>query len=274
MVELISSRHCRSAPLCLSCHTLITEDISQPIAKTELEIDIDRLSYGPYGIGRSDGKAVMIPNSAPGDAWSPDSSNPRNAMPSVRSLDIIAPSPLRQTPPCPYVGDCGGCTWQHIALPRATQGQRAERRRRPAAHRQTDDFELRPIMPAQRRTLLRRRIRLQVSAVKRLGFYSAASHIVVEVDTCLIAAQPLERGDRAAGRLARPARCATWTYRDRRRRRDLAKLVVSATARRPVAWQAMKQLCERLVGWKRFNKWRHRTAPATGAKTWGNSRSR
>ena len=30
-------------------------------------LDIDRLSYGPYGIGRHSGKAVMIPHTAPGD---------------------------------------------------------------------------------------------------------------------------------------------------------------------------------------------------------------
>src|SRR6185295_13742169 len=55
------------APLCLSCDTLITEFNLQTNAKTELELAIDRLSYGPYGVGRMDGKAIMVPNSAPGD---------------------------------------------------------------------------------------------------------------------------------------------------------------------------------------------------------------
>ena len=53
------------------------------------------------------------------------------------------------------------------------------------------DFDLRPIIASPSAEHYRRRIRLQVSAVKRLGFYSGASHHLVEVDTCLIAAQPL-----------------------------------------------------------------------------------
>ena len=39
----------------------------QTNAKNELTLDIDALSYGPYGIGRHDGKAVMVPKTAPGD---------------------------------------------------------------------------------------------------------------------------------------------------------------------------------------------------------------
>ena len=35
--------------------------------KPEAQIVIDALAYGPYGIGRLDGKAVMIPDTAPGD---------------------------------------------------------------------------------------------------------------------------------------------------------------------------------------------------------------
>jgi tRNA/tmRNA/rRNA uracil-C5-methylase (TrmA/RlmC/RlmD family) len=41
--------------------------MSQTNAKNELTLDIDTLSYGPYGIGRHQGKAVMIPKTAPGD---------------------------------------------------------------------------------------------------------------------------------------------------------------------------------------------------------------
>ena len=54
-------------PLWLRCDTLITEYNPQTNPKTELELDIDRLSYGPYGVGRLEGKAIMVANSAPGD---------------------------------------------------------------------------------------------------------------------------------------------------------------------------------------------------------------
>ena len=177
--------------MCFSHSTLITEHISQPNLKTELELDIDALSYGPYGIGRSDGKAVMIPHSAPGDRLVARlvESKERYAIGEV--VKIVTPSPLRQTPPCPYVGDCGGCTWQHIGYReqlKAKQQSVADALRRIG---KLADFDLRPIVASPRAEHYRRRIRLQVSAVKRLGFFSGASHHVVEIDACPIAAEPL-----------------------------------------------------------------------------------
>jgi 23S rRNA (uracil1939-C5)-methyltransferase len=96
---------------------LITEHISQPTPKTELELDIERLSYGPYGIGRSDGKTIMVPHSAPGDRIAARIVESNDRYDIAEVMRILTPSPLRQPPPCPYAGDCGGCTWQHIGYP-------------------------------------------------------------------------------------------------------------------------------------------------------------
>ena len=178
-------------PLWLSCDTLITEYNPQTNAKTELELDIDRLSYGPYGVGRMDGKAIMVPNSAPGDRLVARLVESKERYAIGEITKIITPSRLRQTPPCPYVGDCGGCTWQHIGYQeqlKAKEQSVADALRRIG---KLEDFDLRPIIAAPTAEHYRRRIRLQVSAVKHLGFYSAASHHVVEINACLIAADPL-----------------------------------------------------------------------------------
>jgi 23S rRNA (uracil1939-C5)-methyltransferase len=170
---------------------LITEFNPQTNPKTELELDIDRLSYGPYGVGRMEGKAIMVANSAPGDRLIARLIESKERYAIGEIVKLVTPSPLRQTPPCPYVGDCGGCTWQHIdyqeQLKAKTQSV-ADALRRIG---KLDDFDLRPIIAAPSAEHYRRRIRLQVSAVKRLGFYSGASHHVVEIDACLIAAHPL-----------------------------------------------------------------------------------
>jgi 23S rRNA (uracil1939-C5)-methyltransferase len=172
---------------------LITEYNQQTNAKTELELDIERLSYGPYGVGRSDGKAIMVPYSAPGDRLIARLIESKERYAIGEIVKIVAPSPVRQTPPCPYVGDCGGCTWQHIGYLeqlKAKQQSVADALRRIG---KLDDFDLRPIIASPHAEHYRRRIRLQVSAVKRLGFYSAASHHIVEIDNCVIAAPPLNR---------------------------------------------------------------------------------
>ena len=157
-------------PLWLSCDTLITEFNPQTNPKTELELDIDRLSYGPYGVGRVDGKAIMVPNSAPGDRLVARIIESKERYAIGEIVKIVTPSPLRQTPPCPYVGDCGGCTWQHIGYPeqlKAKQQSVADALRRIG---KLDNFDLRPIIASPSAEHYRRRIRLQVSAVKRLGF--------------------------------------------------------------------------------------------------------
>jgi 23S rRNA (uracil1939-C5)-methyltransferase len=170
---------------------LITEFNPQTNAKTELELDIDRLSYGPYGVGRMDGKAIMVPRSAPGDRVVARIIESKERYSIGEIVKLITPSPLRQTPPCPYAGDCGGCTWQHIGYPeqlKAKQQSVADALRRIG---KLDNFDLKPIIASPSAEHYRRRIRLQVSAVKRLGFYSSASHHVVEIDNCQIAAHPL-----------------------------------------------------------------------------------
>ena len=180
-------------PLWLSCDTLITEYNPQTNVKTEIELEIDRLSYGPYGVGRTDGKAIMVPRSAPGDRLIARIIDSKERYAIGEIISIVSPSPLRQTPPCPYIGDCGGCTWQHIGYLqqlKAKQQSVADALRRIG---KLDQFDLRPIIASPNVENYRRRIRLQVSAVKRLGFYSAASHHIVEIDNCLIAAQPLNR---------------------------------------------------------------------------------
>jgi len=156
-----------------------------------ITLDIDTLSYGPYGIARHSGKAVMVPHTAPGDQIAARivESKPRYDVGEITRL--IAPSPLRQTPPCPYFTACGGCTWQHLryeAQLRAKQQSVADALQRIG---KLADFELKPIVPAPDEYQYRRRIRLQVGTNNMLGFFGTASHELVEIRSCLIADERL-----------------------------------------------------------------------------------
>ena len=160
--------------------------MTQTNAKHELTLEIESLSYGPYGIGRHEGKAVMVPNTAPGDTVTARIIDSKERYDIGEVARLIVPSALRETPPCPYVGECGGCSWQHIrydAQLKAKQQSVDDALRRIG---KLHGFELRPIIPSPQEYHYRRRIRLQ-SEDKRLGFYRAASHQLVEIDSCLIA---------------------------------------------------------------------------------------
>jgi 23S rRNA (uracil1939-C5)-methyltransferase len=161
--------------------------------KPEHEVEITALSYGPYGIGRVDGKALMIPHSAPGDRVAARVVEAKERYAVGELLRVIERSPQRQAPPCPYVGRCGGCSWQHL---RYTAQLDAKQRSVEDALRRIGKlagFELRPIVPSANEYHYRRRIRLQVDRAKRLGFYGAGSHDLIEVDSCQIAAQAVNR---------------------------------------------------------------------------------
>jgi 23S rRNA (uracil1939-C5)-methyltransferase len=155
--------------------------------KNELTLEIDSLSYGPYGIGRVEGKAVMIPNTAPGDRVAAHIVESQERYAVGELVRLLRPSPARQTPPCPYVGECGGCPWQHI---RYEAQLKAKQQNVAAALRRIgklDGFDLRPIVPSAHEYHYRRRIRLQLDGRQRLGFYQPSSHRLVEIDACRIA---------------------------------------------------------------------------------------
>ncbi|HLN87582.1 MAG TPA: 23S rRNA (uracil(1939)-C(5))-methyltransferase RlmD [Candidatus Limnocylindrales bacterium] len=161
--------------------------------KLDHEVEITALSYGPYGIGRVDGKALMIPNTAPGDRIAARIVEAKERYAIGDLIRVINPSPLRQNPPCSYVGRCGGCSWQHLrydAQLKAKQQSVEDALRRIG---KLSDFDLRPIIPSASEYHYRRRIRLQVDGAKRLGFYGAGSHDLVQIESCEIAAAPLNR---------------------------------------------------------------------------------
>lgn len=161
--------------------------MAQPNPKNEITLEIDSLSYGPYGIGRLEGKAVMISNTAPGDKVLARIVESKERYAIGQLVQLLAPSVTRQTPPCPYVGKCGGCSWQQVryeAQLAAKQQSVADALRRIG---KLQDFELRPIIASADEYRYRRRIRLQLDDDKRLGFYQTSSHQLVEVEACLIA---------------------------------------------------------------------------------------
>jgi 23S rRNA (uracil1939-C5)-methyltransferase len=165
--------------------------MSQPNAKNEVTLDIDRLSYGPYGIGRVEGRVLMVPHTAPGDTITANLIEERERFSIAELAQVLEPSPARRSPPCPYVGRCGGCSWQHLnyELQLKAKQQNVEDSLRRIG--KLSNYDLRPIISAADEFHYRRRIRLQVGPGHTLGFYGVSSHDLIEIEACLIAAEPL-----------------------------------------------------------------------------------
>lgn len=165
--------------------------MSQPNPKNEVTLDIDRLSYGPYGIGRVDGRVMMVPHSAPGDTITARVVEEKERFSIGEIAHIVTPSPFRRSPPCPYAGECGGCSWQHVKYETQLEAKRQSVDDALRRIGKLSGYDLRPIIPAANELHYRRRIRLQVGPGRELGFYAAGSHHLVNIDACLIAGAQL-----------------------------------------------------------------------------------
>jgi 23S rRNA (uracil1939-C5)-methyltransferase len=160
---------------------------------TAITLKIDSLAYGPYGIGRKDGRVILVPRTAPGDEIEVRIVEAKGNYSIGELKRIIQPSPVRQSPPCPYVGRCGGCPWQHVQY--EAQLAAKEKAVEDALSRigRLGGFERLPILRSPKEYSYRRRIRLQADDLKRLGFHRASSRELVEIDACLIAEPELEQ---------------------------------------------------------------------------------
>jgi 23S rRNA (uracil1939-C5)-methyltransferase len=86
--------------------------VTEPVAR----VVIESIAAGGDGIGRSEGMAVFVPRTAPGDVAMVRLARARRfARGGLVSLE--QPSPARVAPPCPHYTDdrCGGCQIQHLS---------------------------------------------------------------------------------------------------------------------------------------------------------------
>lgn len=78
-------------------------------------IQIEKVVYGGYGLGRLDGKVCWVPFSLPGEEIELISaSQAKRDYLYADKFRILKASPHRRTALCPFYGECGGCDFQHI----------------------------------------------------------------------------------------------------------------------------------------------------------------
>jgi len=164
------------------------------------------MTFGPYAVGRLEGKTVMAPNAAPGDLIEMEIASERRDYAIGRVARIVREGADRRVAPCPYLPRCGGCDWQHIAY--AAQVRLKGELIAAEFHRALG-VELDPaglIEPAPAEFGYRARIRLKVGDNGRLGFHELGGNSLVEIDRCLVAAPDLRMPTELARELGR--RCA------------------------------------------------------------------
>jgi len=167
------------------------------------ELEITAMTFGPYGLGRLGGKAVMVPNCAPGDLLEVEIESERRDYTLARPVAVIRPGPDRRTPPCPFLPRCGGCDWQQIAYLAQVRlkGEIVAAELGRALGVTLDAASL--VEPAPDEFGYRSRIRLKVGPGGTLGFRELGSNRIVAIDRCMVAAEGIRLPHRLAAVLGR-----------------------------------------------------------------------
>lgn len=155
-----------------------------------VEIKIHEVGREGQGVGFDDDKNIYFVRGAiPGDLV--------RVLPEVTSkryknatlVDVIAPSANRIEPKCPHFLSCGGCDW----LQWDYESQCAAKERSIShilTRSELSPLQLLPIQPSPQPTHYRNRIQLRRRG-KQLGFFRRDSHDIVDIESCALAAAPV-----------------------------------------------------------------------------------
>ncbi len=77
-------------------------------------VEVADLAFGGKGLAKVDGLAVFVDGAVPGDRARIRIIRKKRNYAEARVAELIQPSSLRVTPPCPYQAHCGGCKWQFL----------------------------------------------------------------------------------------------------------------------------------------------------------------
>lgn len=91
-----------------------------------IPVAIHGLGHSGEGVGRYEGLTVFVPGGAPGDQLQARITEVKKNYARGEVARIVEPSPHRVAPPCPVVGECGGCQLQHIAYPAQLEMKRQQ----------------------------------------------------------------------------------------------------------------------------------------------------
>ena len=159
-------------------------------AGMNIPLQIDNIAFGGAGVGRYENRAVFVPFTAPGDELAVTITEVKNRYARGLIKEILAASPLRIPPRCPYFTRCGGCDYQHLSYPEqlaVKEGQIRETFRRIGGF---PDPPVAAMIPSPqpfhyrgKGEFFRRRNR-QGSAT--VGFLRAGSHELIEIERCEI----------------------------------------------------------------------------------------
>ncbi len=171
--------------------------VADPLPEREvLELDVGPVAAGGSCVARApDGRVVFVRHTLPGERVRAVVTSRTTSFLRADAVDVLQASSDRVERPCPYAGPgrCGGCDWQHVALPAQRLLKAAlveEQLQRLAGLDRRVVVEEVPGAPDGLRW--RTRVQFAVAPSGRAGLRKHRSHDLEPVDSCLIASEGVE----------------------------------------------------------------------------------
>jgi len=156
-----------------------------------VEVTAGDVAHGGWCVARpADGPVVFVRHALPGERVLARVTEVTSRLARADAVEILASSPDRVTPPCPHArpGGCGGCDWQHAALP-AQRSLKAAVIRQQLRRMAGIDREITvEALPGDQDGLgWRTRVQFAVREDGVAGLRAHRSHRVIDMGECLIA---------------------------------------------------------------------------------------
>jgi len=158
-----------------------------------MEVIIERILPGGFGLGHAEGKTVMVALAAPGDRLRVSVDREKGTVCFASIVEVIESSPHRIEPPCPYFGRCGGCDFQQLSY-QAQLDAKVEIIK-DCLHRigRIEKVPAFQITPAPDEWHYRSRAQWQYDVEqKHLGYYESGSRRVCDVAECAVLVPELQ----------------------------------------------------------------------------------
>lgn len=166
------------------------------MTRPAIELEVGPVAHGGHCVARHEGRVVFVRHALPGERVLAEVTDGGDDASFWRAdaVEVLEASPDRVEPPCPWAGPgrCGGCDWQHAALP-AQRALKADvvREQLQRLGGVEVEVEVEPVpVPghdADDGLRWRTRVRYAVDRSARAGLRAHRSHRVVPVDVCRIA---------------------------------------------------------------------------------------
>lgn len=152
-----------------------------------LEVEIERILPGGYGLAHAEGKTVFVSLAAPGDRLRVRVERQQGNVLFASIEEILVASPDRIEPPCPYFGRCGGCDFQQLAYENQLAAKAEIIRDCLRRIARLDVVPEIVVTPSPRDWRYRMRAMWQIDRdERRVGYYERGSRRVCDVADCAV----------------------------------------------------------------------------------------